>query len=103
MASSGNCPSCGKPDRVPGKHLPTRASAARASRRAAIAEPLAVSVAGIDEITRNSKVPVLVTSGRVVRSLPHGRAHVRRVAPRTDRHAVVFKGGHREFPNSRPL
>jgi len=56
-----NCPSCGKPNRIPAKHLADtgRCGACKAPLPAA-AEPIAVGSAEFDEIVRESKVPVLV-------------------------------------------
>ncbi len=61
MAIVRNCPSCKKPNRVPGKHLAdTGKCGACKGELPAIAEPLAVSIEEFDEIIRDSKVPVLV-------------------------------------------
>jgi thioredoxin 2 len=56
-----NCPSCGKPNRIPGKHLADtgRCGACKAPL-SPMAAPVEVSVAEFDEIVRDSKVPVLV-------------------------------------------
>ena len=61
MAIVRNCASCGKPNRIPAKHLADtgRCGACKAALPA-IAEPLAVSTEEFDEIIRDSKVPVLV-------------------------------------------
>lgn len=59
-----DCPSCGKPNRVPAKHLSDngRCGACKAALNA-MAEPIEVRTAEFDEIIRESKVPVLVISG----------------------------------------
>ena len=55
------CPTCGRPNRIPAKHLADtgRCGACKAALPA-IAEPLEVDTAEFDEIVRESKVPVLV-------------------------------------------
>ncbi len=61
MAIVRNCPSCGKPNRIPGKHLSdTGKCGACKSPLPPMAEPVAVGVEEFDEIVRDSKVPVLV-------------------------------------------
>jgi thioredoxin 2 len=61
MAILRNCPSCGKPNRIPARHLSDtgRCGACKAPLPP-IAEPVAVAPAEFDEIIRDSKVPVLV-------------------------------------------
>ncbi len=56
-----NCPSCGKPNRIPAKHLSDtgRCGACR-NPLPPIAEPIEVGPEEFDEIVRDSKVPVLV-------------------------------------------
>lgn len=56
-----NCPACGKPNRVPGKHLADtgRCGACKAALPP-VAEPVAVGPAEFDEIVRGSRTPVLV-------------------------------------------
>src|ERR1700761_7888606 len=55
------CPSCGKPNRIPGKHLTDigRCGACKAPL-SAVAEPVEVSTDEFEEVIRDSKVPVLV-------------------------------------------
>ena len=56
-----NCPSCGKPNRIPAKHMAdTGKCGACKSALPPAAEPIAVGLAEFDEIVRDSKVPVLV-------------------------------------------
>jgi thioredoxin 2 len=56
-----NCPSCGKPNRIPAKHIAdTGKCGACKSPLPAMAEPIAVGPAEFDEVVRDSKVPVLV-------------------------------------------
>src|ERR1035437_6509194 len=56
-----NCPSCGKPNRIPAKHLSDigRCGACKATLPA-MAEPMEVRPEEFDEVVRDSKVPVLV-------------------------------------------
>jgi thioredoxin 2 len=55
------CPSCGKPNRIPGRHLADmgRCGACK-SPLPPMAEPIEVDTAEFDEVVRESKVPVLV-------------------------------------------
>ena len=56
-----NCPSCGKPNRIPASHLSdTGRCGACKSSLPAIAEPLEVNEEQFQEVIRDSKVPVLV-------------------------------------------
>jgi thioredoxin 2 len=56
-----NCPSCGKPNRIPASHLSdTGRCGACKSSLPAIAEPLEVDEEQFQEVIRDSKVPVLV-------------------------------------------
>ena len=56
-----NCPSCGKPNRIPAKHIAdTGRCGACKTALPPMAEPIAVGPAEFDEIVRDSKVPVLV-------------------------------------------
>lgn len=61
MSVVRNCPSCGKPNRIPAKHLADvgRCGACK-SPLAAMADPIEVGTSEFDEIIRESKVPVLV-------------------------------------------
>lgn len=61
MAIVRSCPSCGKSNRIPGKHLAdTGRCGACKSPLPPMAEPIAVGIEEFDEIVRDSKVPVLV-------------------------------------------
>jgi thioredoxin 2 len=61
MAIVRTCPSCGKPNRIPAKHLAdTGRCGACKSPLPPTAEPIAVGTEEFDEIVRESKVPVLV-------------------------------------------
>ena len=61
MAVIRNCPSCGKPNRIPAKHLSdTGRCGACKTPLPPMAEPIAVGVEQFDEIVHGSKVPVLV-------------------------------------------
>ncbi len=88
-----NCPSCGKPNRIPAKHLPDtgRCGACKAVL-SATAEPIEVGTAEFDEIIRESKVPVLVDfwaawCGPCRMAAPHVSQTARDLAGR----AVVLK------------
>lgn len=61
MAIVRNCPACGKPNRIPTRHLAdTGRCGACKEPLPATAEPIEVDTAEFDEIVRESKVPVLV-------------------------------------------
>lgn len=61
MAIVRNCAYCGKPNRIPAKHLSdTGKCGACKLALPPMAEPIAVGPAEFDEIVRDSKVPVLV-------------------------------------------
>jgi len=61
MAMIRTCPSCGKPNRIPAKHLAdTGKCGACKAALPAVAEPIEVSTEEFDEVIRDSKVPVLV-------------------------------------------
>jgi thioredoxin 2 len=61
MAIIRNCSSCGKPNRIPAKHLAdTGRCGACKTPLPPIAEPVEVGTAEFDEIVRDSKVPVFV-------------------------------------------
>jgi thioredoxin 2 len=56
-----SCPSCGKPNRIPAKHLADtgRCGACKAPLPA-MAEPIEAGAEEFDEVVRDSKVPVFV-------------------------------------------
>ncbi len=61
MAVVRNCPSCGRPNRIPAKHLAdTGRCGACKTALAPMAEPIEVGTSEFDEIVRESKVPVMV-------------------------------------------
>jgi thioredoxin 2 len=61
MAIIRNCPNCGKPNRIPMKHLAdTGKCGACKTALPPSAEPIEVSTEQFDEIIRESKVPVFV-------------------------------------------
>jgi thioredoxin 2 len=61
MAVVRNCTSCGKPNRIPARHLADagRCGACK-SALPPVGEPIEVDTATFDEIIRESKVPVFV-------------------------------------------
>jgi thioredoxin 2 len=88
-----NCPTCGKPNRIPARHLAdTGLCGACKSPLAAVAEPIEVDTIEFDEIVRESKVPILVDfwaawCGPCRMAAPHVAQTARDLAGR----AVVLK------------
>src|SRR4051812_18094344 len=97
-----NCPTCGRSNRIPAKHLADvgKCGACKAELPA-IGEPIEVNEEQFNEMIRESKVPVLTDFWASWWTMPHGGAPRGANRPRPRRACSRGEGRHGTVPGCR--